>query len=145
MIAVHYQLKVWGAEWEPFGLACAKKSIYPKEFAKICYAAKIFLGCDYNPKLECYITIRTWYALGCGAFLLTNYLPGMESYFSKGVHLDWYQSPEECLELIGYYLKHEDQRKRIARAGYELTHSQRTYDVMMDEMIARIENDIPTE
>jgi spore maturation protein CgeB len=69
----------------------------------------------------------------------------MESFFSKGVHLDWYQSPEECLELIDYYLKHEDQRKRIARAGYELTHSQRTYDVMIDEMITRIENDIPIE
>jgi spore maturation protein CgeB len=145
LIAAHYQLKVWGARWEPFGLACAKKSIYPKEFAKICYAAKIFLGCDYDPKLECYITVRTWYALGCGAFLLTNHLPGMESFFSKGIHLDWYQSPEECLDMIDYYLKHEDQRKRIARAGYELAHSQRTYDVMMDEMITRIENDIPIE
>jgi spore maturation protein CgeB len=140
LIQQHHQLKVWGGEWERFGLACRKKHIYPNEFAKICHAAKIFLGCDYDPKLECYITIRTWYALGCGAFVLTNYLPGLESFFTQGVHLVWYESPQECLELIDYYLKHEEQRKRIARSGFEWVHSRRTYDVVMDELISRIEN-----
>ncbi|MFX0200141.1 MAG: glycosyltransferase [Candidatus Hodarchaeota archaeon] len=141
LIHQHYDLKVWGGEWQDYGLTCLKKRIYPKEFAKICYAAKIFLGSDYDPKLECYFTVRTWYALGCGGFLLTNYLAGMETIFTKGVHLEWYHSPEECLDLIGYYLKHESQRKKIAMDGYEFVHSRRTYDVVMDEIISRIEND----
>ena len=141
LVHKHHQLKVWGGEWERFGLSCRKKHIYPDEFAKICHAAKIFLGCDYDPKLECYITIRTWYALGCGAFLLTNYLPGLETFFTKGVQLDWYESPQECLDLIDYYLKHEQQRQRIAQTGFEWVHSRRTYDVVMDELISRIEND----
>lgn len=145
LINQHYNLKVWGGEWQDFDLTCLKKRIYPKEFAKICYAAHIFLGCDYNHELECYFTIRTWYALGCGGFLLTNYLPGMETTFTKGVNLEWYHSHEECLDLIEYYLKHESQRRKIAMAGYEFAHSHRTYDVVMDEMISRIENDHETQ
>lgn len=141
LIDQHYHLKTWGGDWHKYGLTCLKKRIYPKEFAKICYAAKVFLGCDYDYDLECYITIRTWYSLGCGGFLLTNYLSGMETMFSKGVHLEWYHSPEECLEIIDYYLKHEDQRKRIAQKGCEFVHAHRTYDVMIDEMISHIEND----
>lgn len=141
LINKNYDLKVWGGEWEEYNLICLKKRIYPKEFAKICYSAAIFLGCDYDYDLECYITIRTWYALGCGGFLLTNYLPGIETVLTKGVHLEWYHSPEECLEIIDYYLRHEDQRKRIAQKGYEFVHANRTYDVMIDEMISHIEND----
>ena len=135
-----YDLKVWGGDWEAHGLTCLKKHIYPKEFAKICYAAKIFLGCDYDYELECYITIRTWYALGCSGFLLTNYLPGIETILTKGVHLEWYHNQEECLDLISYYLKYEDKRKKIAQNGYEFVHTHRTYDVVMDELISRIEN-----
>ena len=139
MIDEHYDLKVWGGEWQRYQLTCLKKRIYPKEFAKICYAAKIFLGCDYDVNLECYFTIRTWYALGCGGFLLTNYLPGMETVFTKGVHLEWYKSPQECLDLIDFYLKHERERKKIAHNGYAFAHAKRTYDTVMDEMITRIE------
>jgi spore maturation protein CgeB len=145
LIDQHYHLKVWGGDWQDWGLTCLKTKIYPKEFARICYAAKIFLGSDYNHDLECYFTIRTWYALGCGAFLLTNYLPGMETVFTKAVHLEWYNSPEECLDLIDYYLKHENQREKIARNGYEFVHASHTYDVVMDEIISRIEADRMSE
>jgi GT2 family glycosyltransferase len=141
MIDRRCNLKVWGGEWHAYNLICLKQRIYPKEFAKICFAAKIFLGCDYDYDLEGYFTIRTWYALGCGGFLVTNYLPGMETIFKKGIHLEWYHNPEECLDLIDYYLKHESERKKIARCGYEYAHSTRTYDIVMDELITRIEND----
>ena len=136
-----YNLKVWGDEWQKFGLTCLKKHIYPKEFAKICYAAKIILGCDARDEIECNTSNRTWITLGCGGFLLTRYIRGMETVFTKGVHLEWFHSQEECLSLIDYYLKHDEERKKIARNGYQFAHATRTYDVVMDEIISRIEND----
>ncbi len=137
----HYHLKAWGAEWQDFGLTCLRKHVYPKEFAKICYASKIILGCDYRHDMEGNTSNRTWIALGCGGFLLTNYSPGLESIFTKGVHLEWYHSQAECLDLIEYYLRHENKRRKIARSGYQFAHSHRTYDVVMDEIISRIESD----
>jgi len=135
----HYDLKVWGANWQDIGFTCLKEDIYPKEYAKICYASKIILGCDKNFEMECYFSNRTWITLGCGGFLLTNYVPGLETIFTKGVHLEWYHNLEECLDLIDYYLKNEIKRKKIALAGFEFVHSNRTYDIVMDEIISRIE------
>ena len=139
-----YNLKVWGAEWQKFSLACLKKNVYPEEFAKICYASKIILGCDVRENIECHTSNRTWITLGCGGFLLTRYIKGMETIFTKGVHLEWFYSQEECLDMIGYYLKYEEQRKKIARSGYQFVHANRTYDVVLDEIISRIENDEAT-
>jgi len=135
-----YELKTWGAPWQEYGFTCLKTRIYPAEFAKICFATKIILGCDQSFELEGYFSNRTWITLGCGGFLLTNYNPGLEDIFTKGKHLEWYHDPSECLELIAYYLKHEDRRKQIARTGYEFAHTHRTYDIVMDEIISHIEN-----
>ena len=136
----HYNLKAWGAKWQVFGLTCLKKNIYPKEFAKICYASKIILGCDVREDIECHTSNRTWITLGCGGFLLTRYILGMDTIFTKGIHLEWFHSKEECLDLIDYYLKHDEQRKKIARRGYQFVHSKRTYDVVIDEIISHFEN-----
>jgi spore maturation protein CgeB len=136
-----YHLKAWGAEWQDFGLTCLKTHVYPKEFARICYATKIILGCDVREDIECHTSNRTWITLGCGGFLLTSYSSGFETIFTRGVHLEWYHSQEECLDLIEYYLRHENKRKKIAQSGYQFAHSHRTYDVVMDEIISRIEND----
>jgi spore maturation protein CgeB len=61
--------------------------------------------------------------------------------FTRGVHLEWYHSQEECLELIDYYLKHDTERRRIARQGYEFAHAHRTYDVVIEEILGRIEQE----
>lgn len=134
-----YQLKTWGGRWRDHNLSCLKSSIYPDEYAKICYAAKIILGCDPSFELEGYFSNRTWITLGCGGFLLTNYTPGLEKIFIKGEHLEWYHSQEECFELIEYYLQNEAQRKQIAQNGYQFAHTYRTYDKVIDEIIAHVE------
>lgn len=145
LINQHYDLKVWGANWQEIGFNCPKQDIYPQEYAKICYASKIILGCDRNLKMDCYFSNRTWITLGCGGFLLTNYVPGLETIFKRGVHLEWYHSQEECLDLIDYYLKNESKRKNIALAGFEFAHLNRTYDIVLDEIISRVEknSDVP--
>ena len=135
----NFDFKAWGAQWRDYDLTCLKPRIYPKEFAKICYATKIMLGCDPSFELEGYFSNRTWITLGCGGFLLTNYSPGLEKIFTKGEHLEWYHDQEECLELIRYYLKHEDRRKQVAQNGYQFAHTHRTYDIVIDEIISHIE------
>lgn len=141
IINQNFNLKAWGSSWHDFGLTSLKTHVYPKEYAKICYSAKVILGCDQSYEMEGYFSNRTWITMGCGGFLLTNYSPGLERIFTKGVHLEWYRSQEECLDLIDYYLRHENKRSKIALNGYQFAHSHRTYDVVMDEIISHIEND----
>lgn len=136
-----FDFKAWGAPWSSYGFSCPQVNIYPRHYARICNAAEIMLGCDASFDMDYNTSNRTWITLGCGGFLLTNYQRGLEEMFVKGKHLEWYQSVEECLEMIDFYLQHPDQRRKIAAAGYEHVHANRTYDIVMDEIISRIESD----
>jgi hypothetical protein len=139
-----FNLKIWGGRWEEIGLTSHTKSIYPRQYGKICYASKIMLGCDQSHEMDSYFSNRTWFTMGFGGFLLTNYVPGLEKILTRGKHLEWYHSIEECLDLIDYYLQHEAERRDIARAGCEYVHAHHTWDNVIDKIISRIEHDRKT-
>ncbi len=42
--------------------------------------------------------------------------------FKDGVHLRYFDTAEEFFELADWYLKHEDERVKIANAGMEYIH-----------------------
>lgn len=54
-----------------------------------------------------------------GGFLLTEYVPYLEKYFEIGKELDCFDSEKELLEKVEYYLKHEEERKKIAKNGWK--------------------------
>ena len=62
---------------------------------------------------------RVWDILASGGFLLSDAQEEIPEYLEIGKHLDVYRTPEEALEKTRYYLAHEDERRAIARAGYE--------------------------
>lgn len=65
------------------------------------------------------IPLRAFDIMGCGGFLLTNYQEDMCRHFEPGVDFVFYTDYEDCLTKIQYYLGHEEERKKIARNGYE--------------------------
>jgi hypothetical protein len=138
-IHARFDLKAWGGPWRELGLTCPKANVYVRDYARICSAAAVMIGCDFSHDMDHNTSNRTWITLGCGGFLLTNYQRGLESIFTRGVHLDWYHSQEECLTLIARYLDDEPLRRRIARQGYEYAHRHRTYDVVVGEILAHME------
>ncbi|MCD6288466.1 MAG: glycosyltransferase [Candidatus Hydrogenedentes bacterium] len=135
-----FDLKVWGGDWNNIGVPSNRRSVGPKEFSKVCNGAKIVVGCDFTTEIECYFSFRTWIVLGCGGFLLTNYMPELETMFRNHEHLVWYKDAAECAELIEYYLAHDDERRRISDQGFEFVHRTRPYRVMAKEMIDTVES-----
>ena len=138
MLAKKFDLKLWGSGWEKYGLRAAAADVYASEYRKICAGAKIILGWNIDPTIDLYFSNRTWYTLGCGGFLLTAYTPNLEELFGRGKELDWFETVEECCEKIAYYLEHDQERKQIARAGYQLAHNEYSYDKMVERIIADI-------
>ena len=134
-VAKRFDLKLWGAGWEKIGLKAAAKDAYASDYRKICAGAKIILGWNMDPTVDLYFSNRTWYTLGCGGFLLTLYSPSMEELFERGVHLDWFESTQECCEKIEYYLERPEERQEIARAGFELAHKDYSYEKMVDQIV----------
>jgi spore maturation protein CgeB len=65
---------------------------------------------------------------GCGGFLLSNYVEGIENYYDIGKEIICFKDEKELKERIQYYLKHDDQREAIALAGYKRTLREHTYE-----------------
>ncbi|MFU0827370.1 MAG: DUF3880 domain-containing protein [Lachnoclostridium sp.] len=116
-------VKVYGKWWTDFDRAYILPTAYyggqlpKKEIPYVYSSAKIALGIQQVATSATYISTRTYEALGCGAFHITQYSQGVENYFKKGVHLEWSGSKEETLDLVNYYLTHDDERKRIGLNG----------------------------
>ena len=79
--------------------------------------------------------MRLYEATGVGTLLLTDWKANLNELFELGNEVLAYRSPGECSELIQYYLKHEDERKAIARAGQQRTLREHTYYRRMQELI----------
>ena len=83
--------------------------------------------------------MRLFEATGVDACLLTDYKDNLQSFFQPGAEVLAYHSEEECIEMISYYLDHEEERKTIADAGHARTLNQHTYYHRMEEFVSLVE------
>jgi len=54
-----------------------------------------------------------------GGFYMVEYMEELEEFFDVGREIICYTDKEDLAEKIKYYLKHDDERERIRKAGYE--------------------------
>lgn len=73
------------------------------------------------------IPLRAMDIMGCGGFLLTNYQEDFLGFFTPGEDYVYYTSEEDMLDKAAYYLEHEEERKQIARNGYNKVKKSHTY------------------
>lgn len=62
--------------------------------------------------------------LAGGTMVLAKKFPDCELLYKDGVHLKYFDTIEEFFELTDYYLKHEEERKKIANQGMKWIHEQ---------------------
>lgn len=125
MVELNYDLMVWGLWWDGpdriynlpaknYGLALP----YGLE-AAIYSSCKIALGLQSVGDSISHFSVRTFEILACGAFHLSQYSPALEHFFTKGVHMEWSQSPEETIDLVNFYLQHDSLREKIGLQGQQ--------------------------
>lgn len=73
------------------------------------------------------INPRTFEINGCAAFQLSDVRAELNRFYVPGSEIETYASPEELMEKLDYYLRHEEERREIALRGYERTIREHTY------------------
>ncbi len=84
------------------------------------------------------IKARIFEIPACGGFLMTGYADDLEKYYALGKEIIVYENIPDLVEKVRYYLGHDEERERIARAGYERTIREHTYEKRFREIFKTI-------
>jgi len=82
------------------------------------------------------VNMRMYEATGCGTLLLTDGKYSKLKLFEDRKEVVFYDSIEEAIELVDYYLKHENERVSIANAGQKVTFEKYNYRKTTELMIS---------
>lgn len=97
---------------------------------------------NLNPPLRCVwsaIPQRALDIMSCGGFLLSGYTEELAESFRNGEECVLYDSIGDAAEKAEYYLSHEAERERVARAGTEKTRSFYTYRQRVQRIVQCVE------
>lgn len=89
------------------------------------------------------LNYRVYEALSNGALLITPAIEnGQSELFVDGQHLVTYplHDAEAAAAKVRYYLEHDDERKAIARAGYDLVHQEHSLSRRLDTLLELLES-----
>jgi len=82
---------------------------------------------------------------GCGGFQLTGEAEDLGSYYEIGSEIVTFTDAADLIEKARYYLEHEEERAAIARAGYERTLREHTYEKRFTQIFERMGVEVRTE
>ncbi len=81
------------------------------------------------------IPLRAYDIMGAGGFLLSNFQADFLDGFVPGEDFVYYDSKEDLLQKVAYYLDHEEERKAIAKNGHDKVAAGHTYRHRVREML----------
>lgn len=87
---------------------------YPRAISK----AKICLA-FYSGANKDHYAYRVFEIPACGGFLLAERTPAMQELYKEGNEAEYFDSSQELINKIRYYLQHDNTREKIARQGHE--------------------------
>jgi hypothetical protein len=138
-IARRFPLEVWGTPPQR-GFAgsplekCWKGEAWGSDMYRVLGQSKIVI--NHHGDVPPYANnMRLYEATGMGALLITDWKENLGEIFDVGKEVVAYRSAEECLEMVGHYLAHDDERAAIAAAGEARTLRDHTYAKRMEELV----------
>ncbi|MCR5773036.1 MAG: glycosyltransferase [Butyrivibrio sp.] len=81
------------------------------------------------------MSLRVLDVMGSGGFLISTYRSELSEYFTDGQDLVIVHNSEELPDKIDYYLRHEEERKEIARRGQEKVFSLFDYRIILPKIL----------
>lgn len=118
-IADKYSLDLYTASDSSVIKNCNPRGIisYHEEMPRVFNRSKININISLR-SIKSGIPLRCLDIMGAGGFLLSNYQPELAEYFIPNEDFVYFESEQDLMDKIQYYLEHEDERKQIAYNGW---------------------------
>ncbi|MCK5114702.1 MAG: glycosyltransferase, partial [Phycisphaerae bacterium] len=109
-----HQLTIFGSQGQP--------AVLGLEYFRRISATRIALSVNASSDIRMYHSDRLINYLACGAFVLSKSVPDGRLLFEDGKHLRYFDTAQQCLDLVDHYLSHPEERQKIAAAAMENAH-----------------------
>ena len=110
---------------------------YYKEMPLVFRQSKINLNLT-SRSIRSGVPLRVFDIMGSGGFVLSNFQADFLDLFVPGEDFVYYENKKDLLQKIDYYLTHEEERKAIAKNGYDKVAAKHTYRHRVREMFQTI-------
>lgn len=120
LLAAHYQVDLYSNDRDE-GLQNVRWRGYADYYTQmplIFAASRVNLNITLKT-IRSGIPLRVMDIMGCGGFVLTNYQEEIAEYFSAGEECAVYENMEDLFLKAKFYLANDEERRRVAAAGYE--------------------------
>ena len=138
-LASAVQLDVWGPGAETLHADSPLRirhhgEAWALEMYQVFYRADIVINHHIDLAESFANNMRLYEATGVGSLLLTDWKQNLDELFVPDREVVAYQSVDDAIERIRYYLEHDQQRKEIAAAGQQRTLREHSYSQRMQEL-----------
>lgn len=106
---------------------------YETEMPYVFHYSKINLNITLK-SIKSGIPLRAIDVMSTGGFLLTNYQADFFHFFEPDVDFVYYDSIDDLLMKIDYYLTHDEERERIAKNGQEKIRNYHSFTLHFNEI-----------
>ena len=143
LIGEHFPIRLYTYKqnnaFHPAGVTNMGPADYFTEMPYIFKLSKINLNITLR-SIQNAIPLRGYDILGSGGFLMSNYQPDLARHFVPDEDYVYYESREDLLNKIDYYLRHDDERTAIAQNAHDKVTKEHTFDVRVGQIIEMVNN-----
>lgn len=109
---------------------------YVTQMPEIFFSSKINLNITLRSILSG-IPLRVIDILGSAGFVLSNYQPELEEYFTYGEDIIWFDCPEDLMGKIDFFLQHDELREQLAWKGHDTASKIFTYERILPQIFSK--------
>ena len=99
---------------------------------------EVFLNHDSSSMPLYHLHLREFEVPMCGSLYVTNYCEEITEFYEPDKEIILYRNEYELLSKISFYLKHENEAKKIRENGYKRAQSEHTYHKRLKDVLKKI-------
>jgi spore maturation protein CgeB len=136
-----FDLKLWGyrPDWLVYRLQGKHggREVVMEEKAKAMRAARVCLNTLHFAEVDG-LNCRAFEIAGCGGFQLVSAVPVLAEHFEPGREVVSFDSADQLVERIRYYLRNPAEARAIAARGQARAHGEHTYEHRLQQIFATV-------